>query len=173
MHAALVIAMVLAFVGCGDVRDRPSEIDLLSLLPTAERRSAGNVDESIRADVVGVAGDIRTAIVLRAPARVTWQFLLPVHARLTTSMVLLPGSTGGSQGVTVRIGLSDQRSYKELAQIDAAGAWTPVTLDLREYSEWKFSLFDQPLRKRWQLVVNVDARPGGTIALERPRLTKS
>jgi hypothetical protein len=170
---SLFLVAAAASVACSDVSDRPSEIDLLSLLPTAERRAVGNVDESVRTDVVGVGSDTRTALVLRAPARVTWQVSLPLHARLTSSLRLLPGQSADSPGVTLRIGMSDQRKYTELMQVQATGAWAPITLDLREFSEWKFSLFDQPLRKVWRLIVNADARPGGTIALERPRLTKS
>jgi hypothetical protein len=164
---------VFAGASCRDARDRPPEIDLLSVLPTAQRRAQGNVDEAVRVDVAGVAGDTRTALVLRAPARVTWPVVLPFHARLASSALLLPGPSGAAQGVTLRVGLSDQRKYTELAQVEVTGSWMPITLDLRDYSEWKFSLFDQPLRKRWHLIVNADATPGGTVALDRPRLTKS
>lgn len=177
MHAVraslAVCAVVFAGTSCRDARDRPPEIDLLSLLPTAQRRAQENVDEAVRVDVAGVAGDIRAALVLRAPARVTWPVMLPFHAQLTSTTLLMPGPLGVAQGVTLRIGLSDQRTYTELARVEVTGSWMPITLDLRHYSEWKFSLFHQPLRKPWHLIVNADATPGGTVALDRPRLTKS
>lgn len=177
MHAAIRSAIVgvfaLTVTACDGGRDRPAEIDLLSELPKSERRAPVNPDEAVRAGVVGVEGDMRTALVLRSPARVTWTVWLPLHARLTSAALLVAGPPGEPQGVTVRIGLSDRRRYTELTQVNATGKWMPLTLDLRKYSEWKFSLFDQPLRNRWQLIVNVDATPGGTAALDRPRLTRS
>ena len=173
MQALAVCVLVCATVACAGERDRPLEVDLLSLLPTAERRAAGDINEHVRADVVGIEGDVRPALVMRAPARVTWSLWLPLHAKLTSAMLLVPAPAGVAQGVTMRIGVSDQRKYKEIAQLWVTTSWTPITLDLREYSEWKFSLFDQPLRKRWQLVLNADALPGGLVALERPRLTRS
>lgn len=173
MHAWCLVAIAAAAAGCASARDRPTEIDLLTLLPTAERRPVGSGAEQIRADVVGIEGDVRAALVLRAPARVTWPVFLPIHAQLTTSLLLLPGVSETSQGVTLRIALSHERTYQELARVEATSAWAPIAIDLRQYSEWKFSLFDQPLRRRWMLIVSADATPGGTVALDRPRLTKS
>lgn len=169
----VIVCYALAAMACRAGRDRVPEIDLLDALPAAERRAADSVDEAVRMDVVGVEGDVRTALVMRAPARVTWDVKLPLHARLSTAIILVSGMPGTSGGVTVRIGLSDRRVYKEIGRAEATGAWVPVMLDLREYSEWKFSLFDQPLRKSWQLVLNADATPGGTVALAQPRLTRS
>ena len=145
----------------------------MSEFPNAQRRAPGNVDDAVRVDVAGIAGDTRVALVLRAPARVTWPVVLPLHARLISTALLLPVPHGAAQGVTVRIGLSDQRKYTELARVEVTGSWMPLVVDLRHFSKWKFSLFDQPLRRHWHLIVNADATPGGTVALDRPRLTKS
>jgi len=164
---------------CGVDRDRPAEIDLLARLTTAERRAGGNIDEAVRLDVVGIRGDARTALVMRAPARVTWPVKLPLHARFLSALALVPAAQGLPRGVTVRVGLSDGRTYREIGKAEATGTWVPVTLDLREYSEWKFSVFYQPLRKTWQLVLNADATPGGPggpggkVAWDLPRLTRS
>jgi hypothetical protein len=160
-------------VGCGAERDRPAEVDLLAALPTAQRRAAGNIDEAIRADVVRVGDEARTALVMRAPARVTWPVQLPMHAQLVSALTLVPDQGGAPAGVTVRIGLSDGRRYLEIEKAEVTSTWVPFTLDLREYSEWKFSVFYQPLRKTWQLILNADATPGGAVAWDVPRLTKS
>jgi hypothetical protein len=171
--AVVLCASVLGAARCGDDRDRPAEVDLLALLPIAERRAGGNVDEAVRMDVVGIRGDARTALVMRAPARVIWPVRLPLHARFVSAVTLVPGSPGLQSGVTVRIGLSDERTYHEIGKAEVTGTWVPLTLDLREFSEWKFSIFHQPLRKTWRLVLNADATPGGAVAWDVPRLTKS
>ncbi len=159
---------VLLVAACDAGPDRPTEVDLLAGLSGAERRGAGP-GEAIRADVVGIDGDVRAALVMRAPARVTWTLRLPLHASLTTAVVLIPDTEPAApEGVTVRIGLSDGRNYQEVREIEPTGVWQPLTLDLREYSEWKFSVFYQPLRRTWQLVFNADATPGGTVAWARP-----
>jgi hypothetical protein len=169
----LLLALLCGVTACGAERDRPAEVDLLAGLPTAQRRAAGNIDEAIRADVVGVGGDARTALVMRSPARVTWPVQLPMHATLVSALALVPDPGGAPAGVTVRIGLSDGRRYLEIGKAEVTGTWVPLTLDLREYSEWKFSVFYQPLRKTWQLILNADATPGGAVAWDVPRLTKS
>lgn len=170
----LIVCLAAIWVAaCGDDRDRPAEIDLLAQLFTAERRASGNVDEAVRMDVVGIRGDARTSLVMRAPARVTWPVTLPLHARFLSALALVPDASALPQGVSVRIGLSDGRTYREMGKAEATGTWAPVTLDLREHSEWKFSVFYQPLRKSWRLVLNADATPGGAVAWDLPRLTKS
>lgn len=172
----LVLIVCLAALGvaaCGDDRDRPAEVDLLAQLSSADRRAGGNVDQAVRMDVVAVQGDARTALIMRAPARVTWPVTLPLHARFFSALALVPDAPGLPQGVTVRVGLSDGRMYQEIGKVEATGSWAPIFLDLGEYSEWKFSVFYQPLHKTWRLVLNADATPGGTVAWDRPRLTKS
>lgn len=169
----IVSLAALCAAACGDDRDRPAEVDLLARLATAERRAGGDLNAAVRMDVVAVRGDARTALVMRAPARVTWAVTLPLHARFLSAVALVPDASALPQGVTVRIGLSDGRTYREIGKAEATGTWVPVTLDLREYSEWKFSLFYQPLRQTWRLVLNADATPGGAVAWDVPRLTKS
>ncbi len=159
----LVALVVLA--GCGWTTDRPAELDLLSQMAAAERRAAGDVSRAIRADVFMAGDDGRMALVMEAPARTTWTVRLPHRAHFETA---LAGSG------RLRIGASTGRTYQEVAQINATGAWTPVTIDLRELSEVKWSLFYQPLRMDWRLIINADVTAeGSTIALDRPRLTRS
>jgi len=162
--SGLIVAMA-ALSACGWTADRPAEVDLLSLLPDADRRAAGEVSRAIRADVFVADGDGRMALVMEAPARTTWSVQLPLHARFQTAVA---GSA------RLRIGASNGRTYQEIAQIDATDEWTPVTIDLREISEVKWSLFYQPLRTDWRLIINADVTAAGTTAaLDRPHLTKS
>lgn len=154
-----------ALAACGPVADRPAAVDLLTLLPSAERRAAGNLSEAVRADVFAVDGDARMALVLHPPARVTWTVRLPAHARLTFAVA--------GRG-RVRVGLAAGRTYQEAGQVTATGPWEPVAIDLRDFSEVKWSLFYQPLRIDWRLIINADATDGATsVALERPVITKS
>ncbi len=110
------------------------------------------------------------ALVIAAPARLTWPIRLGEHADIDASVAFLPGEAAASS-VIVRIGISDERSYEELFRQSLAGApgntslvWHPVRADLRAYSGWKFSLFYQPSRITWNLIVAVDPAPGGSVA---------
>lgn len=160
LTAALVVV-----AGCGLTSNRPAEVDLLSMLPSAEKRAAGDPATAVRADVFVANGDGRMALVMAAPARVTWRVQFPVHARLR-------GAIAGAG--RLRVGASNGRSFHQVGQVDASGAWTPIDLDLRTISEVKWSVFYQPLRMDWQLIFNADATtPGAVVAVDRPTLTKS
>ena len=53
---------------------------------------------------------------MRAPARVIWLIRLPAHSHIHTAVALAPepdGSVGA--GVTARVGISDERSYDQIA----------------------------------------------------------
>lgn len=160
------VLVTLAFVaGCDLTKDRPAEVDLLALLGEAQKRAAGDVSTAVRADVFVAAGDGRMALVMHAPARVTWNVRFPLHARLL-------GAVAG--GGRLRIGASNGRTFHEVGRVDASSTWTIIDMDLRELSEVKWSIFHQPLRRDWQLIFNADATiPGAVIAVDRPRLTKS
>ena len=162
-HLIVVALASGCLAACDANANRPSSIDLLVALPSAERRSAGDVDLSIYADVVSIGGSVREALVMQAPARSTWTFALPRRAVLSTSAALVSGP-----GVTLRFGISNGRTYQSLEQVEVGADWRDVILDLRDYSEWKFSLFHQPLDVTWRLTINADATPGGIVALERP-----
>lgn len=165
-----VIAAVMLSTACVEPAGRPQEVDLLAMLPSAEVRAGSDVQTAVRPGVVTMGGDSRTALVLRVPARVTWPTDLPRHAALRTAVAVLPD---GPQDVTIRVGLSDDRVYEDVARFGAGPDWQSQVVDLREFSEWKFSLFYQPLRKTWRLVINAEGTPGGQVALDRPVLTKS
>lgn len=158
-------ATLMALAGCGLTSNRPAEVDLLSTLSAADKRAAGDPATAVRADVFTVDGDGRMALVMVAPARVSWRVQLPLHARLRTAVA------GSGR---LRVGASNGRSYQEVGQIAASGLWTPIDLDLRALSEVKWSVFYQPLRMDWQLIFNADATsPEAVIAVDRPTLTKS
>lgn len=158
-------ATLVALTGCGLTSERPAEVDLLSMLPAADKRAGGDVTTAVRPDVFVAGGDSRMALVLEAPARVIWRVRLPLHARLRSAVA--------GRG-RLRVGASNGRSYQELGQVDGTGFWAPLDLDLRELSEVKWSVFYQPLRMDWQIIFNADATfPGAVIAVDRPTLTKS
>jgi hypothetical protein len=158
-------AMLIVLTGCGLTSNRPVEVDLLSTLPAAERRAGGEVATAVRADVFVAGGDARTALVMAAPARVTWRVRFPLHARLRAAIA------GSGR---LRVGASNGRTFQELGQVTATAVWVPVEIDLRELSEVKWSLFYQPLRTDWQIIFNADAtEASAVIAVERPILTKS
>lgn len=164
IHLSGALMAVIVIAGCAWARDRPAEQDLLALLPSADRRAAGDVSRAIRADVFVADGDGRMALVMEAPARSTWEVQLPLEAQLLTSVA------GSGR---LRIGISNGRTYREFGVVDATPVWRPVTIDLREFSEVKWSLFYQPLRMDWRFIINADATAAGvTVALDRPRLSR-
>ena len=99
-----------------------------------------------------------------APSRVTWPVQLTERAELTAHVAMVGATT--DQGVTIRIGISDNRSYDELSRIRLGTDWRPIHIDLSAFSGWRFSLFYHPNKKIWNLIVNADATPGGTAAWE-------
>lgn len=119
----------------------------------------------------GVSGLV-PALVMAAPSRVTWTLQFTERAELAAEVALAAeaGAPAGD-GVTIRIGISDNRSYDELLRVrldkgpaGAPPAWRPILLDLSAFSGWKWSLFYQPSRRQWKLIVNADATPGGSAA---------
>lgn len=157
--------VALVAVGCQRV-ESPAVVDLLAELGRAERRAGGDVATAITQDVVTVAADARPALVAHAPARITWTTRLPEGAALETALVQLPGTSGA----TVRIGLAADRAFDEVLNVEPGPTWSPQVIDLRRFSELKFSLFYQPRLIEWRLVVNVGGPPGAAVALARPVL---
>lgn len=141
-------------------------VDLLAELGKAERRAGGDVTTAITQNVVTVGGDARPALVAIAPARITWTTVLPEHARLETAVA----QATDVPGATVRIGLAADRAFDEVLNVEAARAWMPQVIDLRRFSEVKFSLFYQPRFLTWRVVVNVTGPAGAGVALARPVL---
>jgi len=156
--------LLVSVSACAPQAERRPDVDLLTTLEGAEKRAGGNPDVAIRMELAGPDGDLRPSLTLRAPARVTWTLYLPEHSRWQSAL------WGSGR---LRVGLSNGRSYHELARRTATERWDELDVDLREYSEWKLSVFYQPLRTEWRLIINADAlTPDGEsrLALDRPRL---
>jgi hypothetical protein len=147
-------------------------IDLLHELPRAQVRAVA--PEGARVDLVAGEAGLVPALVMPAPSRVIWPVQLTERAELTARVAVL--GDAADRGVTIRIGISDNRSYDELlrTKIGTTGttgttgtqtlAWQPIRVDLSAFSGWRFSLFYHPNKKIWNLIVNADATPGGTAA---------
>ncbi len=151
----------------------PTSIDLVAALATAEKRALGPPDDAIRATVISRDQIDHPAIVIAAPARVLFPVRMPTRARLRTSVSLVSGS---GAGVTIRVGISDNRSYDELQKLTVAPAaggadpWKTIEVDLAPYSGWHWSLFYRPGQMTWRLVLNADATPGGRVAWLEPKI---
>lgn len=167
---ALVLLLAWGVARCGSA---PPNIDLVAALPTAERHALAPPDTAIRATVVSRDRADRPAIVTDAPARVVFPVNMPARAHFRAAVALQ--SPAGS-GVTVRLGIADNRSYEELLKIPidppAPGAdpWRAIDVDLRAYSGWQWSLFYRPSRITWKLVLNADATPGGSVVWLQPTI---
>lgn len=74
-------------------------------------------------------------------------------------------SVDGRAAARFRVGVSDDRIYEGLAAVLSVpgSGWTPIEADLSAYAGWKWSLFYQPERRSWRLVLSADA-VGGTPA---------
>lgn len=173
---ALVTALALG-AACHGRSAPPQYVDLIHELPRAERRAVAPVDEAIRVDMTGPEDDMRPAIVMQAPARLTWAMRFPSRAHLATAVMLVPDVAGSQRGVTVRVGVADDRTYEAVFQlpIEASGAappaWRLVDIDLSAYSGWQWSLFYRPWAITWRVIVSVDATPGGTAAWASPSIS--
>jgi hypothetical protein len=165
---SVMLALVCAACGGGP---SASSIDLVGALPSAEKHALGLPDEAIRATVVSRDQIERPAIVTGAPSRVLFPIRLPARARFHTAISLVAGT-----GVTIRVGISDNRSYDELQKLLVApsttGAvpWHTLDIDLAPYSGFQWSLFYRPGNMTWRLVFNADATPGGRVAWLEPKI---
>lgn len=167
--SALLIA-AMALQACGAPAGVPESVDLLAELPAAEKRAGSDVQTAIREADVSDGVDTRRALRLTVPARVTWRVDLPIHAVLQTAAMHLPD---GSPGAWMRVGIADDRTYEDMTRVEPGRRWQPMAVDLRRFSEWKFSLFYQPRWQSWKIVVNAEGAAGTVIALASPVLTRS
>jgi hypothetical protein len=164
----LLGALACIVAGCGA---SPPSIDLVAVLPAAERRALGPADVAIRATMVSRDGANRPALVTDAPARVIFAVNMPARARFRSAVAL---QSAAGTGVTVRMGIADARAYDELLRVGVQPAptgvdpWTPIDVDLGAYSGWQWSIFYRPARITWKLVLNADATPGGSVVWLNP-----
>jgi hypothetical protein len=172
--AALLMSLSGGAAACAG-RPVPAPIDLLAQLPSAERRAVGDVTTAVRAAAVAAGGDQRRALVMRAPARVTWDLQFPARGRLTSAVALVPAEAPGAPtGVTARVVIVGGRTSEPLATLPLhatePATWTPVDIDLSAYSGWQWSLFYRPGSRIWRVLFAADATPGGQIAWAEPQI---
>lgn len=152
----------------------PLPIDLLRELPRAAQAPAADAPRLIVVKVVDHQGASKPALVMHATSRVIWQVQMTDAAELKTDMARLPGGDPAAD-LTVRLGMSDGRLYEDVYRGRLAGrgrdapAWQPLAIDLAPYSGWKWSIFNQPARRIWSLILNVQ---GGDaeVAFVEPRI---
>lgn len=158
-----VLLVCLTTVACGSGPAPGVEtLDLARLLPRAERRGLAPGKEPATAVVAGVGPDLRPAIAVAVPSRITWRGLRFANRTVLRTAVSARFGDASSQMV-FRIGVSDDRTYEELArQVVTAEApgWTDVHVDLSQYAGWQWSLFYHPDRRCWNLVFNVSGTAG-------------
>src|SRR3954465_13289004 len=128
--SVLLLPLLLA-AGCGRrAAAGPLPIDLMNELPRAERRAPGVIEQATRTDLVNIGSDVQPALVMEAPARITYLVTMPGAARLRTKVALTANASGAAAGVQIRVGVSDDRFYDELIRLKVpAGVWTPIDLD--------------------------------------------
>ena len=177
-HGAAIILVVLATfllsASCGSpAGTTPLPIDLLRELPRARVQAPAGAPGA-RPDFAPSETGPVPALVMTAPSRVTWRVRMADRADLTVRVAQIdPAAT--TSGVTLRVGISDSRRYDELLRLSLAGTgsdparrWQSVRVDLSPYSGRQWSLFYHPARRDWNLIINADATPGGTVALDSP-----
>lgn len=138
-------------------RDAPgvAAVDLIRMFDRAEKRPAAGFDVSS----YEVAGIPRAVIVAPVPSRAIWSLPLP-HRGLFRAFVAAASPSGSPTGpMRVRVGVSDDRIYEGLTEAvlePGAPRWVEVRADLSAYAGWKWSIFYQPDRTTWRIVLASD-----------------
>jgi len=173
--AATGFSLVLLWGCVPDSTATPLPIDLLRELPRSERSPNPDPNQLVRVDFVRFQGEPRPALLMRTSSRVIWSVQMLEEAELRADLALLPDSPPGAD-VTVRVGVSDDRLYDDLLLLtlpsprDGQPDWAPLTVDLSAYSGRKWSVFHQPSRRIWRVVLNVGGSDGGRAAFVLPRI---
>ncbi|HTH03445.1 MAG TPA: hypothetical protein VL882_24385 [Vicinamibacterales bacterium] len=154
----LSIVVVILCAGCRHVENTPVPVvNLLREVDHAEKRPPNGFEIA----ALEVDGQPRPSIVAPVPSRLTIPLPLPRRGVLRAFVSLDPNSTGA---VRLRVGVSDNRIYERLTDIDLSPGdrrWIPVQTDLSAYAGWKWSLFYHPERIVWHVVLAADAMGGG------------
>jgi hypothetical protein len=158
-----VALMMMGTAACGGPRaEQVRVIDLMERLSAAETRPVDGPFE-IREATCG--NTPRPSLAVPPSSRAIWSTLLPSRAVLTAGLAV-DGPPGSA--VLFRVGISDDRMYEGLASIavradDCSNGWTPVSVDLGDYSGVKFSLFYQPNRRNWRIVLATNVEEGAVV----------
>jgi hypothetical protein len=151
--------IALTAAGCGKTAgSRPvAVVDLMRELGRAEKRPAA----AFLVEDRRVGGVSRPSIVAPVPSRMTWPLPVPrrgvFHAFVSIAEAP-PGTVAGA--VRLRVGISDHRIYEGLSEVminPGTQQWIDLRADLSAYAGWKWSLFYQPERVTWRLVLAADA----------------
>ena len=160
---ASLVALLASPAGCGRSR-QPTQIDLLSLLPLAEKRPLTTASDAFVVRDLPFEGRTMPAVIVPQPSRIVWTVRIPRHATLTTHAGLIPASTGKYAGEAVfRIGVSGGRIYEQVYQrhlspgtVEADRTFVPIAVDLSAWAGWQWSLFYRPSETSWNVVLSVD-----------------
>ena len=161
-----VLPLAMALAGCRAPASPPlvAVVDLIKEFDRADGRPAG----AYTIADYSAAGSALPAITGPAPGRLTWKLPLPRHGTFRARIA------AASAPARVRIGISDDRVYESLAELDVApgAGWSTILLDLSDYAGWKWSLFYRPERQVWRLNLSADAPAGvpATIAWGLPQI---
>jgi hypothetical protein len=168
-HAARVIlpaALLPAACGSPPPSVPVAAVDFIKEFERGDARPPGAYTIGERT----AGGTTLPAITGPAPGRLTWVLPLPrggtFRARVAAS---------GAR-VRVRVGVSDDRIYEQLADqiVEPGAAWAPLAADLSAYAGFKISLFYRPDGMHWRVNLSADAIEGAaTLAWGRPEVVTS
>jgi len=161
--AAIACAVVAA---CGSDGSQPQirTVDLIKRFGDAEKRP---VSGSFELAQHTLSGTMRASIDVPVPSRIIWSTHVPRKATLNLDAAVLPSRSPAV--VRFRIGVSDHRIYEALfdrtvtVAPGADTAWSPVSVDLSAYAGRKWSIFYQPDRVEWRLVLSTDKIQGAGV----------
>lgn len=149
--------MVILCAACGHVDGNPVPVvNLIREFDRADKRPPVGFEIADR-EIEGVA---RPSLVAPVPSRLTVPLPLPRRGVLLAFVALEPPTPGAAAAtVKLRVGVSDDRIYEQLADVvltpDQRG-WTAIRADLSAYAGWKWSVFYRPERKIWRVVLATD-----------------
>lgn len=161
-YAALLPVILLgigAACGSGAPQAQLLVVDLIGKFRIAEARPA-NAAFGLAQHILG--GHVRATLDVPVPSRIIWTIPVPRRGKLVITPALAPSTSPSA--VRFRAGVSDNRIYEGLVDMTVRsvdGAIGPQwEIDLSHYSGRKWSLFYQPDRLTWRLVLNTELVEG-------------
>ncbi len=157
----LSIVVVILCAGCRHVEETPVPVvNLIREVDRADKRPAAGFELVDRE----IDGTSHPSIVVPVPSRLTIPLPLPRRGVLRAFVSMEPRADGSPAApIRLRVGVSDDRIYERLTDIDLSPAtrgWTMVRTDLSAYAGRKWSLFYHPDRVMWRVVLAADATGG-------------
>ena len=157
----LSIVVVILCGGCRHVEETSVPVvNLLREFDRADKRPATGFELGDRE----IDGTSHPSIIIPVPSRLTIPLPLPRRGVLRAFVSMEPLADGAPVApIRLRIGVSDDRIYERLTDIDLTPgrrAWTMVHTDLSAYAGRKWSLFYHPDRVMWRVVLAADAIAG-------------